>query len=417
MIGVARSMRAHGDFSKGAPWALSILACALLTAAPLGAEERVETTVQASVQAGAGRTAARTTLTLLTVGPGSDMLELWGHSALCVSSGEFEQGDCYDYGWSPALDVSKLIFGTLSGEQLFVPTSFPASRMLAVYQFRDVWRQKLELDPEQTDQLLARLRTDVTERRAYAYEPLFDNCTTRLRDALDEVTLGALRKGANAPDGAALRTFAEEGLRGRLVPLAALALGGGARLDRKSSEWDRMAFPIDLMDSIDKRLNAPRERLFTRLDAPPPTSVHVGRAALIVFSFVLALFVWRGRKSSLRVKSGVVGLWLFVLSLVPLAALTTSLPSLTPSWTLLLLSPTDLLLFAKPSQLLRRYATLRAGSSLILGALSALGVIEQSLVAVSLVVLLPLGSLLLCLELEPVEQNGRARAARRSTGP
>lgn len=405
-------MRAHGDFWKVAGWIAIALGILLGVAAPVRAEESEEANDHSAVQAEADEP----TLTLLTVGPGSDMLELWGHSALCVSSGEFEKGVCYDYGWSPALDVSKLIVGTLSGERLFVPTSFPAERMLAVYQFRDVWKQKLELTPEQTEKLLARLRADVNEERAYAYEPVFDNCTTRLRDVVDEVTSGTLRKDSEASDGAPLRSFAEEGLRGRWIPLAALALGGGARLDRKSSEWERMAFPIDFMDSVEKRLNAPKERLFTRLDAPPPTSVHAGRVALLVLSGGLALFIWRAKKTTLRAKSGLVGLWLAFLSLVPLAALSTSLPSLTPNWTLLLLPPTDLLFFARPGQILRRYGSVRAGSSLLLGLLSALGLIEQSLVAVSLVALLPLGALALRLKQDEGGQNGRARAASSSTG-
>jgi len=405
-------MRAHGDFWKVAGWIAIALGILLGVAAPVRAEESEEANDHSAVQAEADEP----TLTLLTVGPGSDMLELWGHSALCVSSGEFEKGVCYDYGWSPALDVSKLIVGTLSGERLFVPTSFPAERMLAVYQFRDVWKQKLELTPEQTEKLLARLRADVNEERAYAYEPVFDNCTTRLRDVVDEVTSGTLRKDSEASDGAPLRSFAEEGLRGRWIPLAALALGGGARLDRKSSEWERMAFPIDFMDSVEKRLNAPKERLFTRLDAPPPTSVHAGRVALLVLSGGLALFIWRAKKTTLRAKSGLVGLWLAFLSLVPLAALSTSLPSLTPNWTLLLLPPTDLLFFARPGQILRRYGSVRAGSSLLLGLLSALGLIEQSLVAVSLVALLPLGALVLRLKQDEGGQNGRARAASSSTG-
>lgn len=405
-------MRAHGDFWKVAGWIAIALGILLGVAAPVRAEESEGANDHSAVQAEADEP----TLTLLTVGPGSDMLELWGHSALCVSSGEFEKGVCYDYGWSPALDVSKLIVGTLSGERLFVPTSFPAERMLAVYQFRDVWKQKLELTPEQTEKLLARLRADVNEERAYAYEPVFDNCTTRLRDVVDEVTSGTLRKDSEASDGAPLRSFAEEGLRGRWIPLAALALGGGARLDRKSSEWERMAFPIDFMDSVEKRLNAPKERLFTRLDAPPPTSVHAGRVALLVLSGGLALFIWRAKKTTLRAKSGLVGLWLAFLSLVPLAALSTSLPSLTPNWTLLLLPPTDLLFFARPGQILRRYGSVRAGSSLLLGLLSALGLIEQSLVAVSLVALLPLGALVLRLKQDEGGQNGRARAASSSTG-
>ncbi|OQX70269.1 MAG: hypothetical protein B6A08_00095 [Sorangiineae bacterium NIC37A_2] len=405
-------MRAHGDFWKVAGWIAIALGILLGVAAPVRAEESEGANDHSAVQAEADEP----TLTLLTVGPGSDMLELWGHSALCVSSGEFEKGVCYDYGWSPALDVSKLIVGTLSGERLFVPTSFPAERMLAVYQFRDVWKQKLELTPEQTEKLLARLRADVNEERAYAYEPVFDNCTTRLRDVVDEVTSGTLRKDSEASDGAPLRSFAEEGLRGRWIPLAALALGGGARLDRKSSEWERMAFPIDFMDSVEKRLNAPKERLFTRLDAPPPTSVHAGRVALLVLSGGLALFIWRAKKTTLRAKSGLVGLWLAFLSLVPLAALSTSLPSLTPNWTLLLLPPTDLLFFARPGQILRRYGSVRAGSSLLLGLLSALGLIEQSLVAVSLVALLPLGALALRLKQDEGGQNGRARAASSSTG-
>lgn len=336
--------------------------------------------------------------TLVTLGPGADLFELWGHSVLCVSQGTFEDGMCYDYGWSRVTDPAALAVGTLRGEALFVPKKWPARAVLRAYQFRDFWKQKLIFDEGVQRSLLARLEADVAGRRGYCYEPVLENCTTRLRDAMNRELGGGLDAERQGRPGPPLRTFAEQALRGRVVPLVLLELGGGARLDAPTSEWQRMAFPKGLLESVHGHLGAKPERVFSRRDQPPETSRHAGRLALLVLVLVSSALTWRMSSASPLKRSVVVrslGVWLGFLSLIPILGAMSALPSLSGNWLLAVLVPTDLLLLLGVRGFLPKYLLVRVALTSFVLALSLTGLIPQALWAPSLLVLMPFGALLI----------------------
>src|SRR5690606_7196259 len=117
----------------------------------------------------------------------------------------------------------------------------------------------------------------------YAYEPVLDNCATRVRDLLDRATDGKLGVDFRVADGAPRRLWAEEALSGRALPLFLLALSGNSSLDEPSSALERMAFPQGLREGVEKYLGAAPSQLHTRVDEPPPTSRNAGKIVLILF--------------------------------------------------------------------------------------------------------------------------------------
>lgn len=379
-LGLDGSRRAISGFRWR--WPLLVLAMVVGAALPVAAEP--------------ARAPSLPRFTLVTVGPGSDLFELWGHSALCVSAGPFEDGMCYDYGWTQVTDPVALSLGTLRGQALFVRKKWPAAAVLRAYQFRDVWKQELPLDGTAAATLLARLEADAEDRRSYSYEPLQRNCTTRLRDAVGASS--DLHQGTEEPAGAPLRKMAEAGLSGRVVPLVLLALAGGASLDRPTSEWQRMALPFGLMESVRRQLGAAPERLFSRLDQPPPTSPHAGRIVLFFLAVVSGGLGWRARRASSRARLVVqrsLGLWLTFLSLVPIAGTLSVFPSLSPNWLLLVLVPTDLVLLLGDHRFLQKYLVARLVVTSLALSLSLTGLLVQDLWAPCLLVLLPFSALLL----------------------
>ena len=80
---------------------------------------------------------------------------------------------------------------------------------------RDVWVQPLPLTTDEKRRLLARLEHDVQDaHKRYAYDHLTDNCSTRVRDALDEATGGKLRAMQVPSDGRTYRDLARRGFFG-----------------------------------------------------------------------------------------------------------------------------------------------------------------------------------------------------------
>lgn len=351
---------------------------------------------------------------LVTVGPGSDLFSLWGHVALCVSAGELVDGRCLDFGIATTADPVELALGTLRGQQLFQAVEVPARDFLAKSQWRDVWSQELRLDPQSRERLLAAYRSALSPPLRYAYEPVLDNCATRVRDLLDHATEGQLGADARLADGPPRRLWAEEALSGRALPLFLLALSGSRTLDEASSAFERMAFPPGLREGVAEHLGAEPIRLHTRADQPPPTSRHAGKILLLGSALLASLALYHGQRRSLVTRRALrvtTGFWLGALSLAPIVGALSALPSLGLSPVLALCWPTDALLGFLPPRWLDHY--LRARLSLLAAATLVLGWLTSfAILPAALAVGLPL--LTLYATLRP---NRRDREASSAVGP
>jgi hypothetical protein len=336
---------------------------------------------------------------LITVGPGSDELSLYGHSALCLVAEGAPDGRCYDFGVPVGDgDAGRLVWDTVRGKPTFAPVAVERSLLVATFEDleRSLWVQELPLDDRQVAELQASLEAEVAAHQPYVYHPYYDNCTTRLRDAVDRVTAGRLRDGADAPaSGPRFRGLSEQGFSGRMLELAGLSLFLGARADRQPTAWQRMFLPVDLRDAVAARLGAQPKQLYERREAVIPTSTQAGRVMLVLFGAMMAGVIAYGARRSprgLRVAVGGAGAVLGLLGLtVDAVALVTRIPEFAGNWVVLVLLPTDAMLaFASP-RTWPRYLAVRLGMIALLAALSATGVIAQPLVSVCLLAALPLG--------------------------
>jgi hypothetical protein len=337
---------------------------------------------------------------LLTIGPGSDELSLYGHSALCLVPDGAPDGRCYDFGVPDrAGDAEGLVWDTLRGRPRFMPIAVERSILVATFedQERSLWVQDLPLDDAQVGRLQASLEAAVAARAPYAYHPYYDNCTTRLRDVLDEVTAGKLREGADAAaSGPRFRGLSEQGFSGRMLELAGLALFLGARADHAPTVWERMFLPADLREAVAARLGAAPRQIYERRAAVIPTSTQAGRVALVLLGAALAGAVAYGARRSprgLRVAMAFAGLALGLLGLaVDAVWLTTRIPEFAGNWVALVLLPTDVLLAFAPARVWPRYLAMRLAMLGLLAALSAAGILAQPLVVVCAFAALPLGA-------------------------
>jgi len=337
---------------------------------------------------------------LVTVGPGSDDLSLYGHSALCVTADGAPDGRCYDFGVPGGdRDDDRLVWDTVRGRPRFVPIAVARSVLVATFEDmeRSLWVQELPLDGAQLAELQASLEAAVATHEPYAYHPYYDNCTTRLRDALDRATSGKLHEGADVrSNGPRFRALSEQGFSGRMFELAGLALFLGTRADRQPTVWERMFLPVDLRDAVATRLGAEPKQIYTRREAVIATSPQAGRVGLVVLGVLLAAVIaLRARKGprALRIAVGFAGLVLGVLGLaVDVVWLVTRIPEFAGNWVVLVLLPTDALLAFAAPRLWHGYLAVRLGMLALLAALSATGVLAQPLVSVCVFAALPLGA-------------------------
>ncbi|MYF76658.1 MAG: DUF4105 domain-containing protein, partial [Acidobacteria bacterium] len=128
----------------------------------------------------------------MTMGPDQAVVfRKGGHAALCV-------GDrCLNYGVTDFSRPVGLVNEVLRGEAVFWMAVSGYEDMVRVYSRddRSVFRQDLALAPEAREALLGRIAQDLVPGASeYIYNHFDDNCTSRIRDYLDEATSGKLRE-------------------------------------------------------------------------------------------------------------------------------------------------------------------------------------------------------------------------------
>jgi hypothetical protein len=193
---------------------------------------------------------------LVTMGIGSLIWERHGHIALCVEVSQGAEPDCYNYGIGDFHDPLKMVWGFFRGTHSFWAGKDTWRNMMWVYyQFdRTIWKQLLPLTAEQKQKMIVKLEHDILEEnRYYAYDHFDDNCTTRIRNIIDDVTGGALSSMPNKTDGRTYRDLAREGFAGMRIPLIGTDVAMGRTTDRVPTYYQRMFLPQFLREAVQDR--------------------------------------------------------------------------------------------------------------------------------------------------------------------
>jgi hypothetical protein len=131
---------------------------------------------------------------------------------------------------------------------------FPAQSYVESYRRanRSVWVQELELTPEARRQLQEFLEwNEQPEHRFYHYDYYRDNCSTRVRDALDRVLGGRIRASTAGRMTPRTYRFHTQRLTANDPPVfTGLLLALGHPVDRPISAWEEMFLPLAMRDWI-----------------------------------------------------------------------------------------------------------------------------------------------------------------------
>ncbi len=342
---------------------------------------------------------------LLTMGPDHSVLfREWGHAALCV-------GDrCLNYGTTDFSRPLGLVWEVLRGRALFWVSVSPYDAVLDTY-FRDdrsVFRQDLELSPEGRDLLLGRITADlVPGAGGYIYDHFRDNCTTRIRDYLDEAAAGALGEPLPLPPRfsgrgsfgrdreATFRTHIRRGLGDRPLLLWLSDIGVGQAVDRPISSFEAMFLPGALRHGVEAVYGAPPRQLHRGRDgdllpADPGSGPYLPWLFAVAFGLALLILI----PGPGVIPRAAAGTTVALLTLVGAAACgvlaLTPLPEFRTSLLAFGVPPTDFLLATRHR---RWYGPLRLAGGVLFLVLLLAGVIRQPLGWTVLAALLPVGAI------------------------
>lgn len=125
---------------------------------------------------------------LLTCGPGDEVYSVWGHTALRVVDKTTGSDIVYNWGvfdFSTKHFAWKFANGRLNYMLAF--TTFDRFMQEYIYYNRWVKSQKINLNSEETYNLLSLIQENLKpENITYRYDFFYDDCSTRVRDLLEE---------------------------------------------------------------------------------------------------------------------------------------------------------------------------------------------------------------------------------------
>lgn len=193
------------------------------------------------------------TISILTILPGDEIYSMFGHTAVRVRDPQQDIDQTYNYGTfdfgNPVFFAFTFAYGQL--DYFLSDTSFP--RIVRFY--RDVARrpiieQVLNLDHAQRVAIFRFLKWNaLPENRGYRYDFLYDNCSTRVRDAFYD-RFGSLRFHA-PPPGTTFRRMLDPYSVDRPFLDFGWDLLMGTPMDRDAPAWDGMFLPDYLMLAAD----------------------------------------------------------------------------------------------------------------------------------------------------------------------
>lgn len=221
---------------------------------------------------------------LMTMEPGDRVWERFGHNAIWIVDEEAGLDEAYNYGLFD-FDQENFLLRLIRGRMLYWVDAFPGEWTVSAYAAdnRTVRVQRLNLSETQRTTLHEFLAWNaLPENRFYRYDYFRDNCSTRVRDALDLVLGGALRRQLIGQEtGTTYRSHSERLTAGLLPASLGLTLAFGPAADRQLSAWEESFIPMKLAEHVARAtvagpdggtmpLVASEQTLFSADRQPPP---------------------------------------------------------------------------------------------------------------------------------------------------
>ncbi len=193
-----------------------------------------------------------TAVSLITVGPGSDLYSKFGHSAIRLNDPDQNLDIAYNYGtfdFNTPNFYPKFVQGKLDYMLSVDPT-----KPLLRYYFRtgrEVIEQQLFLSQSEVQYLADFLAENYKpENRTYQYDFFYDNCATRIRDVLED-TRPSLQFEEYESSKKVYRDLLIEKLQGDPIILLGINLILGPVTDRAIDVRGEMFLPTYLMNNLE----------------------------------------------------------------------------------------------------------------------------------------------------------------------
>ncbi|MES2123272.1 MAG: DUF4105 domain-containing protein [Gemmatimonadota bacterium] len=190
---------------------------------------------------------------LMTMGPGAEVWERFGHNAIWVRDSAAGRDLVYNYGTFDFRDPN-LVPHFAMGRPIYWLGVGDLEGTLREYAARErsVEVQELNLSPRERAEIALRLAQNATpEQRNYRYDYYRDNCSTRVRDLLDGILGGALRRATEGqPAEGTLRWHTHRSLTNDKLLYVGILAALGPAVDQPLDQWGEMFLPRKLQERV-----------------------------------------------------------------------------------------------------------------------------------------------------------------------
>ncbi|MDE7387992.1 MAG: DUF4105 domain-containing protein [Muribaculaceae bacterium] len=289
------------------------------------------------------------TASLLTIGPGAEIYELDGHTALRLR--DADRGTDMAVNWGVFdFDSPNFVYRFVKGETDYLCVAMPTEFLLREYARagRSVSEQSLNLTPAQTERLAALVGANLLpQNRVYRYSYIHDNCATRPLLLIEQAIGRPL-----VADSLTVETFRTEMMRNhRAYPWYQfgidLALGSG--LDGQVTRRQLCFSPLQLERVIAADPAVEPARVIvggSASDRPATpwwlTPLAVGWAVAAITLCVTAIDI-RRRRISRWIDTAEFGLFGLTGCLIAFLVFVSSHSATSPNWLIVWLNPLCLL--------------------------------------------------------------------------
>ena len=332
--------RRIGEAGRGLRLRVLVTLLASLLGAPGATAQRPP--AAAAAPATPAAPGAALTVYLMTMGAGDLVWERFGHNAIWIHDAARGTDAVYNWGMFD-FQQPGFLRRFLTGDTRYWVASFDLASTLEVYTRlnRTVLVQELELTPAQRAELQRFAEwNEQPANRYYRYDYYRDNCSTRVRDALDRVVGGRVRAAtAGATTTTTYRWHTQRLTSGDFPVYTGIQLALGHPADRPISKWEEMFLPVRMSESL-RAVRVPgeggalrplvkRERVLFQARRPPEPAEAPNRTGLylalgVALAAVLAFLAGRGargRRGARFAFVAVAGLWALVAGVLGSAAL------------------------------------------------------------------------------------------------
>lgn len=193
------------------------------------------------------------TVSVITWGPGDLVFERFGHNALRIQDSATGMDIAYNWGMFD-FDQPNFLGRFLSGDTKYWVQAFPTQQLVNFYASMD--RESIEQVLNLTDAEKAQLadfaaNNALEANRYYRYEYFRDNCSTRIRDALNLVLGGSLeRRFVPMTTPWSYRSESIRLTAATQYSQLGIDLALGPKADLPLSAWESMFIPMRLRDYL-----------------------------------------------------------------------------------------------------------------------------------------------------------------------